>query len=264
MRKAFLLIFFAGIINSQGQELSSYKYVLIPGKYEFLKEADQYQLNSLTKFLFEKYGFETYVEGEGIPGEYLNNRCEGLFANVENNSGMLRTRLRVTLKDCNNRQVFISEEGVSKEKDYRNSYQEALRKAFESIPKVNNPVDEVIVTAQPQISEPVLSGNSVEEVTPGSFQEETNTSIKKEAGSYVFEKDKIIYNLKKTKEGYGFYQNGMEEPFASLIESSSGNVFIYNSITSKGMARFDNTGNLIVEVVGQDGALQTVIYNSRN
>ncbi len=29
--------------------LNNYKYVLVPKKFDFLKEADQYQLNSLTK-----------------------------------------------------------------------------------------------------------------------------------------------------------------------------------------------------------------------
>ena len=37
--------------------LNDYKYVIVPNKFDFLKENDQYQLNSLAAFLFEKYGF---------------------------------------------------------------------------------------------------------------------------------------------------------------------------------------------------------------
>ena len=44
--------------------LNDYKYVIVPKKYDFLKEADQYQINSLSKFLFNKYGFQTLMEGE--------------------------------------------------------------------------------------------------------------------------------------------------------------------------------------------------------
>ena len=38
-------------------ELNSYKYVIVPDSYGFLKGVeDKYQLNALTQFLFEKNG----------------------------------------------------------------------------------------------------------------------------------------------------------------------------------------------------------------
>ena len=57
-----ILLVLAMSNSSTGQSLNDYKYVIVPGKFDFLKESDKYQLNSLTKFLFEKYGFEAYLE----------------------------------------------------------------------------------------------------------------------------------------------------------------------------------------------------------
>ena len=43
--------------------LNDYKYIIVPNKFDFLKEKDQYQLNSLAAFLFNKYGFLALKRG---------------------------------------------------------------------------------------------------------------------------------------------------------------------------------------------------------
>ena len=47
--------------------------VIVPNRYTFQKEDNQYQLNALTKFLLEKQGFKAYMESE-VPAELLQ-RC---------------------------------------------------------------------------------------------------------------------------------------------------------------------------------------------
>ncbi|HET8754196.1 MAG TPA: hypothetical protein VFM59_07520, partial [Salinimicrobium sp.] len=56
---ASLLIFLVLIgIEIQAQEVNNYKYVIVPETFEFQDEPNEHQLNALTEFLFEKYGFE--------------------------------------------------------------------------------------------------------------------------------------------------------------------------------------------------------------
>ncbi len=117
--------------------LNSYKYIVIAEKFDFLNEPNQYRLNELTQFLFEKYGFEAVIEGEDYPQDLLVNRCLGLKANVLKDSGMFKTKLSVQLKDCNDRTVYTSEIGESREKEYEKAYNEALRNAFNSIEALN-------------------------------------------------------------------------------------------------------------------------------
>lgn len=117
--------------------LNSYKYVIVPNKFDFLKEKDQYQLNSLTKFLFEKYGFIALMEGDNYPDDLTQNRCLALKSDVLKDSGMFKTKLGVEFKDCNDKVVLLTENGESREKEYAKAYTEALRNAFKQVEVLN-------------------------------------------------------------------------------------------------------------------------------
>ena len=112
------------------KNINSYKYILVPKQYEFQKSADQYQLNSLTKFLFERAGFTVLFTDESFPVDLSNNRCLALIASVNSASSLLSTKLVIDLSDCYNQVVFSTKEGRSKEKEYKTAYHEALREAF--------------------------------------------------------------------------------------------------------------------------------------
>jgi len=280
-----LLIFtsvFIGFISSTfGQDLNSYKYVIVPSSFEFLKEPNQYQLNELTKFLFDKNGFEAYMEDEELPMELSQNRCKALIANVKNDSGLFSTKLVVVLKDCKNNELFISEEGTSREKEYKTAYQEALRNAFESIsalnhkyegevsaapaPKSGNVVQLVIVPeskAEP-IEKEVMPAEVEVSMIPVSTDQILENSKNENSLNFLYEA-KVFY-LEKSENGYRFFQKGMTEPFAQLIASKIGGNFIYASITTQGIATFDEDGNLVVEILNREkGSTNTKIYKLQN
>jgi len=109
-------------ISSVGQiSLNDYKYVVVSEKFDFLNEENKYQLNELTKFLFEKY----------------NNNCLGLKSVVKSKSSFINTKMTVKLMDCKGNVVFTSEEGRSKEKSFKKAYHQALRNAFLSFEGIN-------------------------------------------------------------------------------------------------------------------------------
>lgn len=266
------MISFSGL----AQEVNSYKYVVVPSKFAFTKDVDMYQLNSLTEFLFHKYGFDAYIEGEKLPDELDQDQCGGLYADVEENSGLFVTRLTVNLKDCRKNKIFVSEVGTSRSKDYKTAYYEALRQAFESIGALNydytpgntvasqgvNDADTtdavlekktVVVTAIPEVP--------VEEIS--SEKEVSEATLNSEEMEYT--KDGISYNLEKSDKGFDFFQKGMAEPFASLIPSNNNKNFIYSSVRDQGIASFDKNGNLIVEIFERGtNSVQTRIYTLRD
>ena len=131
-----IICFIASAVYAQ-TNINNYKYVIVPEKYDFLKENDQYQLNSLTEFLFNKYGFEVLKEGTDYPKELTHNRCLALNSDVLKDSGMFKTKLKIILKDCNDKVIFTSGTGESREKEYKTSYNLALRQAFKSIEALN-------------------------------------------------------------------------------------------------------------------------------
>lgn len=113
--------------------LNDYKYIIVSKKYDFLKEADQYQINSFSKFLFNKYGFEALMEGEKYPQDLIQNRCLALKSDLLKDSGMFKTKLSLELKDCNDQVVYTSPTGESREKEFKKSYTEATRNVFKHL-----------------------------------------------------------------------------------------------------------------------------------
>ena len=132
----FLLLFVFISVSAQSS-LNNYKYVIVPKKFDFLKEADQYQLNSLTKFLLDKENFTTFFDDEDFPEDLVKDRCLALEAKVIDDSGLFKTKLTVQLEDCRKNILFISRQGDSKEKEYQKAYYEALREAFQTFQTIN-------------------------------------------------------------------------------------------------------------------------------
>ena len=165
-----ILFLFVGLTFAQNS-LDAYKYVIVPDKYDDFKEADKYQLNSMTKFLFEKYGFQTLTEGVGYPSDLMKNPCLAVTAQFVNQSSMFTTKVSIDLKDCYNKVVYSSEVGKSKIKEYKKSFQEALRNTFVSFKDLDYSYDsnrvvsanQVVVNSQP---DKVTSPEVVPPVTP--------------------------------------------------------------------------------------------------
>ena len=129
----FLLISLSGYSQNT---INNYKYVVVPEKFSFLKQNDQYSLNSLTKGLLEYKGFTVYFDNTELPGEVANNRCRALTADLLEKGGMFTTSITILLKDCQGNIVFKSKEGKSREKEYKVAYNEALRDAYTSLDQI--------------------------------------------------------------------------------------------------------------------------------
>ncbi|RKE90968.1 hypothetical protein [Ichthyenterobacterium magnum] len=136
MNKAFFILCIAIMsqFNSFSQEqLNDYKYIIVPTSYEFLGKKDKFQLNSLTKFLFNKYGYTAFLENEDFPEDLRNNRCLALTAElIKAKGGLLKTKVRFDLFNCDTKLVISSKIGESREKEYSKAYNLALRDAFKT------------------------------------------------------------------------------------------------------------------------------------
>jgi hypothetical protein len=134
--KKLVLLFLLVSSYVFAQNINDYRYVIVSPKFEFQNSEDQYRLNTLTKMMFEKYGFVVYIGTKNIPVELYNRRCSLLYADVVSLGGMLSTKLKVQLKDCEEKIIFETQVGTSKEKSYDRAYTEALRNASESLDRV--------------------------------------------------------------------------------------------------------------------------------
>jgi hypothetical protein len=132
-RYVLVLFLFLPFLGYSQNTINNYKYVVVPEKFSFLKENDQYLLNSLTKALLQDKGFTVYFDNAELPAEVANNKCRALSADLLEKNGMFTTSLTLLLKDCQGNIVFKSKEGKSREKEYKVAYNMALRDAFTSV-----------------------------------------------------------------------------------------------------------------------------------
>jgi len=260
----FLVVFtflFCFISESFSQKsLSDYSFVVVPEKFDFVNEADKYQLNSLTKFLFNKYGFNAFFNRE-LPDV---RRCDGLWAEVEGKPAIIRTKVTVILKDCNGVEVHRSEVGKSKLKAYNKTYSAALRDAFLSIAALGVQQKELSLYSKSEVAvveEPTLKETI--EVSPKEVEEVNASEVETVTIEPVVEKDVVktateealytsnggSFALRNTKSGYKLYeksQSGDTLKGTLLIKEGKSLQFIDPS-GNKFPASFDSEENLIIE-----------------
>ncbi len=118
------------------EQLNDYKYIVVPKQFAEFKRENQYQTSTLIKYLFGEKGFEAVYEDE-LPQDLKSNGCLGLRAKLVDGSSMFTTKASVKLENCSGEEVFATKEGKSKEKDYKESYGEAIREAFTSFDTMN-------------------------------------------------------------------------------------------------------------------------------
>ncbi len=127
------MLFLLGCLSVYSQtSINNYKYVVVPERFGFFKQNDEYGLNTLAKSLLEETGFKTWFDNE-LPTELANNKCNTLNAEVTERKSMFATRLTLLLKDCKGNIIFKSKEGNSREKEYALAYTQALEDAFTSL-----------------------------------------------------------------------------------------------------------------------------------
>lgn len=126
----------AGFASEAQVNLNEYKYIVVPKRFDGFKKENQHQTSTYIKYMFSKKGFAT-VYDDNLPTDLASNRCLGLYVDLINNSSMFTTKTALELKDCNNQEVFLTQEGKSKKKDYKDAFTEAISKAFGSFDTLN-------------------------------------------------------------------------------------------------------------------------------
>jgi hypothetical protein len=134
-----LIIFFLFTLTSlsYGQDLNNYKYILVPEKFEEMKEVDQYRLNGLTNYLFNESGFTSVLGKSNLPEEAFKNNCLVLNAELINTSGVFQTKIAIQLKNCRDEVVYTSPIGKSGDKKYIVAYNDALRTSLKGLSNLN-------------------------------------------------------------------------------------------------------------------------------
>lgn len=198
MKKMALLLLLVTSVNF-AQDLNQYKYVSVPAKFSFLKETNQYNLNVLSKMYMQQFGFETFFDTDEVPKDFLENNCNKIYFDVLENNNMFSTKLTVVLKDCQGKVLFTSKEGINKEKEYKVSYNLALREALNSMKTIqykyagDKVVEEKTVVQETKIEVQNQSLNSENSVSSQLFVQPISNGFQ-----LINAEPKVIYKIYKT------------------------------------------------------------------
>lgn len=201
-----VLFFFLSVFSKSYSQssMSDYSFVIVPERFDFLDEVDKYQLNSISEFLFNKYGFHAF-KSNNVPNA---KRCDGLYADVVNVNAFLKTKLQLILRDCNGFEVYRSPEGVTKLKKFKQAHQDALRKAFEYFEGMGVKQKEIVYFDDNAVVESTNSKETGVATTQELSQGETviaagamSLNLPKARFS-TYKKGDETFMLRKTEEGY--------------------------------------------------------------
>ena len=244
----FLLLSLAG----NAQTLNNYQYVIVPEQFEFQKKPHQYDLNKLTQFLFNKYKFKALIKGDQFPEGVTI--CDVLQVAASGN-GFMKTAIVLSLSDCNGKVVYTSPEGMSRNKDYKKAYHEAMRNVFKApqlknhiytpvkTPKVDVPKKELpAVITQPRPVNPIQEGPKVL-----TGKRVTKTPAKATGPVLVFELRGKQYAFKPIGRNYAISQG--EKSIGQATFSPEGNNYILKAGALSGTGMFDDYGNFELQRV---------------
>ena len=220
---AFLLFSITGI----SQNLNSYQYALVPSKFSFLREVNQFNANVMTKLFMQKFGFETYFETDEQSKEFLENNCNKVFVDLIENNTAFTTKLKVVLKDCKGNILATSPEGTSREKEYNVAYNQAIRMAFEGFSILKNhkfqPSEKRLDTKDKSIS-----------VNEEPVKMDDKSTVSK------YDSKEWTYVVKKELNGFLITDTANSKFFLQLLKTNNPLIFIGKSDRGNGVVIVKN------------------------
>ena len=255
-------------VVAQGERLSGFDYVVIPERFDFQSERDQYQVNSLLKFLFNKYGFHAYFKDE-LPDV---SRCDGLYAEIDRVNGFIWTEVSIKLLDCDGILFYQTKTGRSKLKEYAKAYSESIRMAFESIEilgvkqgslqTLEKKSDETGVArnAKSDGLNQAESGSERDKPLVNKDTQKVNSDQNKANFPAVslglipdlplmsFQSDEVSYLLRRTNLGYQWYrEDGQDLIYEGKFFVVENALFFEDKKQLRYLAKFSEEGALILE-----------------
>ena len=167
--KYWLLALSLVVSGISSAQLNDYKYIIVPKRFEVFKNVNQHNTSVLVKYLLNEEGFNV-VYDDAQPLELRTDPCLGLRTVLNNNSSLLATKVVIDLVDCQGELVFTTQEGRSKEKDYKEAYAEAIQEAMWSLKGLDYSYRPGQKSNPVEPATPVQEVASEPEVTPASQQ----------------------------------------------------------------------------------------------
>ena len=192
MKNFSIFVLFLFSIQSFAQQN---KVIIISNKYEFQKEKNTYNINTMLKAILVSNNYQVFFEDEVLPVEIAQNRCKALAGVLVDNSNMFLTKMKFQIKDCQNNLLFETAEVKTREKDIQNAYIEIIKLLSPELKKYDATIiqEKEVVATQELVDTPKVS----------EFKTYLNCRFEQSLGDPVTEvrdsNDNLLLLLQKTK-----------------------------------------------------------------
>ncbi|AZA58747.1 hypothetical protein [Chryseobacterium shandongense] len=235
MKKISLFILITCSMFAFGQKVSDFQYISVPPKFQSFKQ--DYGLTAmLTKTLKSKN--YTVVASDKLqwPAEAQANPCNVLMADVVNESGLLRNKVLLQFKDCNDKIIF-SVKGASSIKEFEEGFQDALKQTLASVstssPVVQTTVANTAAITTPSVTETKENANSVSS---------GNNAVKLSNGKVDVMKVQLDSNQ------FILVDSNSSSPYATFKATTKSDVFRVKLQNGEATLGYYENGNIVIEM----------------
>lgn len=171
------------------------KVIIISNKYEFQKEKNTYNINTMLKAILVSNNYQVFFDDEELPFEIAQNKCNALTGVLIDNSNLLIRKIKFQIRDCQNNLLFETAEVKTREKDIQNAYIETIKLLSPELKKYDATIiqEKEVVATQELVDTPKIS----------EFKTYLNCKLKQAFGNPQAEvtdtNDNILLSLQKTK-----------------------------------------------------------------
>ncbi len=225
MKKLALLILLVSFTFTFSQE--NYKYIVIPKKFNFFKNANEYSLNEITRSFFVNEGYEVFYSDDELPVELSENRCQALYIDAIEDSKIFVTKIYFEVKDCRNTLMIKSEIGTSREKNFQKAYNESFKESLSSLKGKINFKKNTLNDNELSDSLKVILTKKSATVVANTVNDDSLFIIPTSTGyKLVNDKPEIIFILNRTTDEYIFIAQ-KKSTFGVLIKKNTSWFFEY-------------------------------------
>jgi hypothetical protein len=190
----FLVVFISSF--SFSQKLNSYKYAIVPEKFSFQKKTNEIILNSSVKTTLKKYGFITLLSDEKLPKDA--NNINKLFVDIELFNSTKISKVKIILKDSENKVLFTSKEGKATDKDNIVACNMAYSLASVSLKELNHKFDKFAKLVDVKEIEEDSTDNSELSTIKNLKTPIAYSAVSRKNGYSLKLNNEIVYELTKT------------------------------------------------------------------
>ena len=249
MKKLSLLFSIFLIVLIKSQNVSEYKYIMIPTEITDFKGSKSFGLNALIEKSLKSKKYVLLSETKSNwPAEALQNPCGILNADLLDDSNMFKNRVILQFKDCNNK-VVLAQKANSSIKDFEPGFQDAVKNALVSVP-TSNPNLQKLAETKPVETIPQ------EEIKTVDAKTETSSAQKFSNGKLNLQKIQIDNSQFILADG------NSSVPFATFKSTTKADVFRVKLSSGESTIGYYENRNIVIEIPKTNGEFSKEIYKA--